>query len=70
MLLGDAHPQCFGMLSICQLYLNAMLSQNSCLFKTYPNQDRGQVVSQLDTPFCWAFSNARWLLMFTFINTS
>ena len=24
----------------------------------------------LDAPFCWAFSNARWLLLFTFMNTS
>ena len=38
------------MLSTCQLYLRlrAMLSRNSSLFKTYPYQDGGGVVSQLD----------------------
>ena len=51
MSLGDPHPQCLAMLCIYQLYLSVMLSRNSCLFKAYPNQDRGRVVNQLDAPF-------------------
>ena len=63
-------PQCFGILSVCQFYHSAMLSRNLCLLKTYPNQDGGKLVNQLEAPFCGALCNARSMLLFIFIYTS